>query len=330
MARRLEAGQTFARDEELFTRLCTVGRQIPNGYPVRLWLALFSPELQARIPDARLKCNPSDRAALDYLTHTLEPAWSLRIATVTRVEGRTPRGRALCPKPLLPSLARAEHPQDAKPWEGVRHLMWGGHDEVRGRAIARAPIELAKKHLGDLKGKDLADIGSGSGPTLPAFRQAIGPDACLFAVEVDPMSLHLMQHLHGDLGIRPVLGRSRDICLPDESVDWMVMTGVHMGAGLTSPAYEEVTLPWLESMNRALRPGGVLIIDEDHQDLLQDGAIPKTERAGFRLLELRQGAEFQRAPGEWIALFRATRPRARSRLIQSRHGCQPTARYTPS
>ncbi len=73
-----------------------------------------------------------------------------------------------------------------------------------------------------------------------------------------------------------------DCCLEAESVDIIVLIGVHMGRGLLD-GFDEITAPWLKSMHRALRPKGIMVIHEGDNVFLEQGLIEKTEQTGFKL-----------------------------------------------
>lgn len=121
---------------------------------------------------------------------------------------------------------------------------------------------------------------------------------------IDPYLTHLLKALHGKQKVQVRLGSKADVGLPAKSVDLIIMNGVHLGAGLSDGAYKDKTLPWLKSMARALRPGGLMVIEDDSVDLLRQQMVPKVERAGFKNLNLIQGAEHGLRPTQWVAAFR--------------------------
>jgi hypothetical protein len=314
LAARLEQGGDFAKDEALFMRVLAAAATKNDSYPARFWLLLFDPALRTRIEGTYLAPVPGDEAALTYLTEVLEPAWSLRIAAMTR--GRDDEAKAKMklrentPAVLQPAwdatAAQTGVPENVEPWRGVSHLLWGSCSGGRGDYLAELPLRVAREFAGDLTGKDLADIGSGCGPTLGAFRKAIGPDADLYATEVDPFALHILQSTHQDLTLTVLQGEEADCKLPAASVDVVIMSGVHFGSGLKE-WYDTKTLPWLKTVAAALRPGGILVIDEGDMQLLDQEPVPKTEAAGFKLLALRKGAAETRAESDWIAVFQVVK-----------------------
>lgn len=314
MAARLEQGKPFEHDADLFDRLYTLTKSGRERYPARIWFLFFDTDLRARIVEDTLKPSKRDQLAFDYLTKVLDPAWSLRVAGVAR--GQNPELKEKlglpenCPDPLRAAYEKAREIQGSsahiEAWRGVTHLFYGSHEESRGVDFAKPAVVMATEFMGgSIEGKDLADVGSGSGPSLPAFRAAIGPTAKLYSVEVDPFVLQVMENVSSGLEVIPIQCENANVKLPPDSVDIIVMTGVHLGSGLDE-LYEKETLPWLHTMSTALRPGGVLIIDDGNQDLLEEkkDLMRKVERAGFTSLAMRKGKEHPRAESEWIAVFR--------------------------
>lgn len=314
MAQRIEQGKPFDHDEALFDRLLSATRAGRERFPARIWFLFFAPELRAKITEETLQPSKRDQLAFDYLTTVLPPAWSLRVAGLARSHdpalSEKMAQRDACPAPLLAAYDKAREIQGPtakiEPWRGVTHLFYGSHEETRGVEFARPALLMAKEFMGDnLEGKDLADVGAGSGPSLPSFRAALGPKSKLYAVEVDPFVLQVADNMSKGLDVTPVQCGNADVNLPAGSVDIIVMTGVHMASGLDE-WYETETLPWLRAMSLALRDGGILVIDDGNQDLIEEkkDLVGKVERAGFKSLTLRKGAEHPRAPSEWIAVFR--------------------------
>lgn len=215
--------------------------------------------------------------------------------------------RENCPAPLLAAYDTDREMRgptaDVEIWRGVYHLFWGFHEESRCKVFAQPAIVMADTFIGGMKGKDVADVGSGSGPSLPSFREAIGPKGKLYSVEVDPFALDIMTHMAKGLDVTPVQCANADVKLPENSVDIIVMTGVHLGSGL-GELYESQTLPWLQTMSKALRPNRILIIDDGDMELLGQDLEKKVDRAAFQTLAVRKGTEHPRRESAWIAVFR--------------------------
>lgn len=165
---------------------------------------------------------------------------------------------------------------------GISHILFKGYDFERAKKLTGELLWAINKCGFDMRGKTLADIGSGSGMALPFFREAIGQEAKMYAVERDPYTTDVLRYMAKFSNAQAIDGKDADCCLPPESVDVITLIGVHMGAGLTRE-YEATTAPWLQSMQRALKPGGIMVIHDGDKVLLYDGLIEKTEAQGFKL-----------------------------------------------
>ncbi len=167
----------------------------------------------------------------------------------------------------------------------LSHIFLHSYDYERGKKLTHQVLRAIKDSGIDVKGKIIADIGSGSGMALPFFREATGAGVKLFAVDVDPYTLDLLRYTSQFADAIVVDGTYSDCCLPAESVDIIVLLGVHMGSGFHEH-YETKTLPWMKSMQRALRPGGIIVIHEGNIELLDEGLVSRMESAGFKLRKM--------------------------------------------
>ena len=149
---------------------------------------------------------------------------------------------------------------------GVYFLYSSFFNEDRGLKIARRALAAAP---GSLEGKTVCDMGTAIGPPLSYYEQAVGPKGRVYAVDMNPYALDFVRFCleKGQLSRTTVVPSEEDDCkLPAGSVDCFILTGVHMGAGVRpEEAYRTRTLPWLNSMARALKPGGALILDENER-----------------------------------------------------------------
>ena len=179
---------------------------------------------------------------------------------------------------------------------GISHILFRGYDSGRGKKLTGEVLWAINKSGFDMRGKALADIGSGSGMALPFFREAIGKDAKMYAVERDPYTVDVMRYMAKFSNAEAVDGKDSDCCLPPESVDVITLIGVHMGSGLTRE-FKTTTAPWLQSMRRALRPGGIMVIHDGDKVLLYDGLIEKTEAQGFKLRGYYPGQDEDKGDG---------------------------------
>jgi precorrin-6B methylase 2 len=112
--------------------------------------------------------------------------------------------------------------------------------------------ELALK-----SGMVVADIGAGTGYIARRMAALVGPMGVVYAVDVQPEMIRMLQSLAAKAGlaqVKPVLGAVDDVRLPAASVDLAIMVDV----------YHELEFPRevLASIVRALKPGGRVVFVE--------------------------------------------------------------------
>jgi len=137
--------------------------------------------------------------------------------------------------------------------------------------------------LGITAGKNVADIGAGSGWFTVRASKRVGPTGAVLAEEINPLAIeHIGKRVNkeGITNVRTVLGRPDDPMLPPESVDAVLLLKV----------YHEIAHPaeFMKKLKPALHPGAkVGIIDkngngEDHG--LNHKIVEKEmDEAGFKL-----------------------------------------------
>lgn len=106
-------------------------------------------------------------------------------------------------------------------------------------------------------GMVVADIGAGTGYLARRMAPAVMPGGKVFAVDVQPQMVALLQRTVRQSGlgqIEPRLGGEDDVKLPESSVDLAIMVDV----------YHELAYPHevLTSLIRSLKPGGQLVFVE--------------------------------------------------------------------
>lgn len=137
------------------------------------------------------------------------------------------------------------------------------------------------------KGRSWCEIGYGSGKIFSSLRSELGPEAVIYGVEIDGsckkfmadiMSTGVLDESWGKITFRD--GEYSDCKMPPASVDVIHAGLIHIGDG-EEKLLERDWLPLLESMKNALKPGGMVLID--------DGGDPSIERvrsvmarAGFK------------------------------------------------
>jgi ubiquinone/menaquinone biosynthesis C-methylase UbiE len=114
-------------------------------------------------------------------------------------------------------------------------------------------IEMLKFQPGEV----VADIGAGTGYVSSRIAQRVGEKGGVYAVEIQPEMLDIIERKMRERGIRnvkPSLGTPTDPCLPPESCDTIIMVDV----------YHEFDRPFemTQSMVQALKPGGRLVFVE--------------------------------------------------------------------
>lgn len=106
-------------------------------------------------------------------------------------------------------------------------------------------------------GTVVADIGAGTGYYSRRIADAIGPTGKVYAVDVQPEMVKLLQSVSNQRAyghIVPVLGGVDDVKLSAASVDVAIMVDV----------YHELAFPYevLASLARAVKPGGQVVFVE--------------------------------------------------------------------
>lgn len=139
--------------------------------------------------------------------------------------------------------------------------------------------------LGITSGKNVADVGAGSGWFTISAAKRVGNTGRVYAVDINPAAIHYIdERIQREQieNVRTILGKADNPELPPNSVD----------AVLLLKTYHEVAEPvaLLRNLRAALRPGArVGIIDrdgngEDH-GVHKNIVLREAGEAGYRLLE---------------------------------------------
>lgn len=160
-------------------------------------------------------------------------------------------------------------------------------------------------------GERIADIGSGTGLYTVLFSPAVGTDGLVYAVDIEPRFLKVVNQRVDDLDIDNVLlvlSRQDDITLPPQSTDTVFIAD--------SYHYFRDPQTILASIRRAIAPGGRLVIidynlseaarndpDKEHLRFGKDGLVEEVEAAGF---ELEREADVDGLTEFYFLIFRKT------------------------
>jgi SAM-dependent methyltransferase len=158
--------------------------------------------------------------------------------------------------------------------------------------------------LGITQGKNVVDIGAGSGWFTVRAARRVGPAGVVIAEDINPLAIEYIGQriLKENLpNVRTVLGSPDDPRVPSGSADAVLMLKV----------YHEIAhpVPTMKVMQRTLRPGAkVGIIDRngtgvDH-GVKQAVVVREMAEAGYKLL---QTYDFTKADGEDYFLVFQTR-----------------------
>ena len=139
-------------------------------------------------------------------------------------------------------------------------------------------------------GQVVADLGAGTGYFTHQMARKTGPSGTVYAVDVQPEMLALLEEnmeARGLKNVRPVLGSETDPGLPASSLDLALMVDV----------YHEFSYPYemIEAITRALKPGGRLVFVEYRGE---DPAVPIKPLHKMKEEQVRREASVH--PLEWV------------------------------
>jgi ubiquinone/menaquinone biosynthesis C-methylase UbiE len=149
----------------------------------------------------------------------------------------------------------------------------------------RLHIDRVMDVLGLAPGKDVADIGAGSGWFAVRAAQRVGPSGTVYAIDINPEAIHYIDRRvkkQSLPNVKTILSTPDDPKLPKTTVD----------AVLLLKTYHEVADPvaLLEHLRPALRPGARLGIVDRNGDGTNHGVSQKivvneAARAGYHLVD---------------------------------------------
>ena len=185
------------------------------------------------------------------------------------------------------SFAQARHPVSGRLIAGVMGPEGARWLERPEREAEEAPTK-AVAALNLQPGQIVADIGAGSGYYTMLLSSAVGPRGRVYATDIQPEMLALIEKRIGEKGVSNVelvRGTATGSGLPDGIIDLALMVDV----------YHELAQPqaFLQSLKRAIAPGGRLVliefrkespwvpIREEHKMSIRDARM-ELEAEGYR------------------------------------------------
>src|SRR6185369_3309155 len=149
----------------------------------------------------------------------------------------------------------------------------------------RLQIDRVMEILGITSGKNIADIGAGSGWFTVRAARRVKPDGAVYAVDINPEAVRYIKNRAAQeklSNIQAVLGQTEDPLLPAASID----------AVLLLKTYHEVAHPvaLLRNLRTALRPGALVgIIDRngngENHGVAREVVVREASDAGYSLVE---------------------------------------------
>ena len=178
----------------------------------------------------------------------------------------------------------------AAPEEDLSIDVWLEQLEVGSRELYSARQAVVDA-MGLTDGARIADVGAGTGLYSLLFAEAVGESGHVFAVDIEPLFLNLINQRAVDAGfdnITAVFGRDDDISLPSASIDVVFVADTYH--------YLSEREAIMKTVYDALKPGGSLILVEydvmpgqpraegkDHVRFGKAPVIAEIEYVGFEL-----------------------------------------------
>lgn len=164
---------------------------------------------------------------------------------------------AACERKLPAGGASAEAPAaPSEPEEEISIDLWLEQLEVGSRELYSAR-EAVLEATGFGEGTRIADIGAGTGLYTLLFADAVGRTGHVYAIDIEPLFLDLINQRATDAGfdnVTAVFGRENDITLPSQSVDAVFIADTYH--------YFSDREAIMQTVYDALKPGGSLIMVE--------------------------------------------------------------------
>ena len=172
---------------------------------------------------------------------------------------------------------------DAPQWplEVYRQLFTYGTTQRGEKQWASISRVLADRPL---QGICWVEMGYGTGMIFPTLRRELGDKSTIIGTEIDKECERFVKRLEktgkaawGHVDLRP--SALNDCLLPENSVDFIHPGMVHIGDG-PEETWQRDWIPLLASMKKALKPGGLIIIDNGGSPPI-DAVRRLMDKAGF-------------------------------------------------
>jgi len=183
-------------------------------------------------------------------------------------------------------------PDVNRPFVAPDFQQWVGRFERPGREVYDQRHQIVAA-TGVKAGMSVADIGAGTGLFSRLFSEQVGPSGKVYAVDISKVFVDNILRLSREQGrpnVEGVVDSSTDVRLPPQSIDIAFICDTYH--------HFEKPLAMMQSIRRALKPGGqVIVIDfrkipgvstawvMGHVRADQPTVVREIESAGFRLVE---------------------------------------------
>jgi len=170
--------------------------------------------------------------------------------------------------------------------------VWLERMEVGSRELYSARQEVVDA-VGLGEGDWVADIGAGTGLYTLLFAEEVGPAGRVFAEDIEPLFLDLINRRVADTdfeNVTSVLGRQEDVTLPAEALDVVFIADTYH--------YFDDREAIMRTIYDALKPGGALMLVEfeitpgeekpdykSHVRFGKSAVIAEIEFVGFEFVE---------------------------------------------
>lgn len=195
-------------------------------------------------------------------------ALTLTLGICATLAGCGDKTRKPSPEAPPPAESLSDNPVNVDVW--LERLEVSSRELYSARAAVADAIQIKP-------GERIADVGAGTGLYTLIFAEKTGPAGVVYAVDIAPRFLTLINQRAEDLGysnIVSVLSREDSITLPPASVDVVFICDTYH--------YFEHPAAIMKTVFEALKPGGrVFIVDYK----LAEGATPPPDKRQVRFGE---------------------------------------------